>query len=81
MLVYRVATGGACLLSFGGVLYHSKLVGAIMSDLMLLGSFLAGTFEFTLKSLKAVGSCFEIYFWCIIATLVVAVGIIFSKEG
>ena len=51
-----------------------------MADLMLLGSFMAGTFEFTLEALRAVGYCFEIYFWCIIATLLVAVGIIISKD-
>lgn len=51
-----------------------------MSDLMLLGSFLAGTFEFTLESLKAVGYCFEIYFWLLIAALVVAIGVVVSKE-
>lgn len=52
-----------------------------MADLMLLGSFMAGTFEFTLEALRAVGYCFEIYFWCIIVTLLVAVGIIISKDS
>lgn len=51
-----------------------------MADLMLLGSFIAGTFEFTLESLRAVGYCFEIYFWLSIAALVVAVGIVISKD-
>lgn len=52
-----------------------------MTDLMMLGSFLAGTFEFTLEALRAVGYCFEIYLWLLILTLLVAAGIIFSKSG
>lgn len=51
-----------------------------MADLMLLGSFMAGTFEFTLEALRAVGYCFEIYFWLLIAALVVAIGVVVSKE-
>lgn len=60
-----------------------------MTDLMMLGSFLAGpfltvmegTFEFTLEALRAVGYCFEAYLWLLVLTLLVAVGIIFSKRG
>lgn len=59
-----------------------------MTDLMMLGSFLAGpfltvmegTFEFTLESLRAVGYCFEIYFWLLIVSLLVAVGIVIDKD-
>lgn len=51
-----------------------------MTDLMMLGSFLAGTFEFTLEALRAVGYCFEIYFWILIAALLVAVGIVLDKD-
>ena len=51
-----------------------------MADLMLLGSFIAGTFEFTLEALRAVGYCFEIYFWILIAALLVAVGIVLDKD-
>ena len=52
-----------------------------MSDLMLLGSFLAGTFEFTLESLRAAEYCFEIYFWLLIAALLVAVGVVITKDN
>ena len=52
-----------------------------MSDLMLLGSFLAGTLEFTLESLKAAAYCFEAYLWLLVLTLLVAVGIIFGKDS
>ena len=52
-----------------------------MGDLMLLGSFMAGTFEFTLEALRAVGYCFEAYLWLLVLTLLVAVGIIFSKDS
>lgn len=51
-----------------------------MTDLMMLGSFLAGTFEFTLEALRAVGYCFEIYFWLLIVTLLVAVGVVLDKD-
>ena len=51
-----------------------------MTDLMMLGSFLAGTFEFTLESLRAVGYCFEVYFWLLIVALLVAVGIVLDKD-
>lgn len=52
-----------------------------MDDLMLLGSFLAGMFEFTLESLRAVGYCLEAYLWLLVLTLLVAVGIIISKDS
>lgn len=51
-----------------------------MTDLMMLGSFLAGTFEFTLEALRAMGYCFEIYFWLLIVALLVAVGIVLDKD-
>ena len=51
-----------------------------MTDLLMLGSFLAGTFEFTLEALRAVGYCFEIYFWLLIAALLIAVGIVLDKD-
>lgn len=59
-----------------------------MTDLMMLGSFLAGpflavmegTFEFTLEALRAVGYCFEIYLWLFIVALLVAVGIVLDKD-
>lgn len=51
-----------------------------MTDLMMLGSFLAGTFEFTLEALRAVGYCFEAYLWLLVLTLLVAVGILFTKD-
>lgn len=52
-----------------------------MSDLMLLGSFLAGTFEFTLEALGAVSYCLEAYLWLLVLTLLVASGIIFGKDS
>ena len=59
-----------------------------MTDLMMLGSFLAGPFltvmagtaEFTLEALGAVGYCFEIYFGLLIVALLVAVGIVLDKD-
>lgn len=51
-----------------------------MTDLMLLGSFMAGTVEFTLEALRAVGYCFEIYFGLLIVALLVAVGIVLDKD-
>ena len=51
-----------------------------MTDLMMLGSFLAGTFEFTLEALRAVGYCFEAYLWLLVLTLLVAVGIALDKD-
>lgn len=52
-----------------------------MTDLMMLGSFLSGTFDFTLEALRAVGYCFEAYLWLLVLTLLVAVGIIFTKNS
>lgn len=52
-----------------------------MTDLMMLGSFLAGTFEFTLEALRAVGYCFEIYFWILIATLLFAIMLVVDKDS
>ena len=59
-----------------------------MTDLVMLGSFLAGpfltvmegTFEFTLEALRAVGYCFELYFGLLIVALLVAVGIVLDKD-
>lgn len=58
-----------------------------MADLMLLGSFMAGpfltvmegTFEFTLEAMRAVGYCFEIYFWLLIAALLFAIMLVVNK--
>lgn len=60
-----------------------------MTDLMMLGSFLAGpfltvmegTFEFTLEALRAVGYCFEIYFWVLIAALLFAIMLVVDKDS
>lgn len=60
-----------------------------MTDLMMLGSFLAGpfltvmegTFEFTLEALRAVGYCFEIYFWILIAALLFAIMLVVNKDS
>ena len=52
-----------------------------MADLMLLGSFMAGTFEFTLEALRAVGYCFEIYFWLLIAALLFAIMLVVNKDS
>lgn len=52
-----------------------------MADLMLLGSFIAGTFEFTLEALRAVGYCFEIYFWILIAALLFAIMLVVDKDS
>lgn len=52
-----------------------------MDDLMLLGSFLAGTFEFTLEALRAVGYCFEIYFWILTAALLFAIMLVVDKDS
>lgn len=60
-----------------------------MTDLMMLGSFLAGpfltvmegTFEFTLEALIAVGYCFEIYFWILIAALLFAIMLVVDKDS
>ena len=60
-----------------------------MADLMLLGSFIAGpfltvmeeTFEFTLEALRAVGYCFEIYFWILIAALIFAIMLVVDKDS
>lgn len=52
-----------------------------MADLMMLGSFLAGTFEFTLEALRAVGYCFEIYFWILIAALLFAIMLVVDKDS
>ena len=59
-----------------------------MTDLMMLGSFLAGPFltvmegtlEFTLESLRAIRYCCEAYLWLLVLTLLVAVGIILAKD-
>ena len=52
-----------------------------MADLMLLGSFIAGTVEFTLEALRAVGYCFEIYFWILIAALLFAIMLVVDKDS
>lgn len=52
-----------------------------MADLMLLGSFMAGTFEFTLEALRAVGYCFEIYFWLLIAAPLFAIMLVVDKDS
>lgn len=60
-----------------------------MTDLMMLGSFLAGpfltvmegTFEFTLEALRAVGYCFKIYFWILIAALLFAIMLVVDKDS
>lgn len=59
-----------------------------MTDLMMLGSFLAGPFltvmegtiEFTLESLRAIGYCCGAYLWLLVLTLLVAVGIVLDKD-
>lgn len=52
-----------------------------MTDLMMLGSFLAGTFEFTLEALRAVGYCFEIYFGLLIVALLFAIMLVVDKDS
>lgn len=60
-----------------------------MADLMLLGSFMAGpfltvmegTFEFTLEAMRAVGYCFEIYFWLLIVALLFAIMLVVNKDS
>lgn len=60
-----------------------------MTDLMMLGSFLTGpfltvmegTFEFTLEALRAVGYCFEIYFWLLIAAPLFAIMLAVDKDS
>lgn len=60
-----------------------------MTDLMMLGSFLAGpfltvmegTFEFTFEALRAVGYCFELYFWLLIAALLFAIMLVVDKDS